>query len=334
MKVAVYGASGHTGRFVIAELLRRGHAAIAIGRDPVALAASVPRDAAAVETRAAALDSAASLDRALRGAAAVINCAGPFLDTARPVIEAALRNRIHYIDVTAEQASATATLDGCDRPARERGICIVPAAGFYGGLGDVLATAAMGDWTSADSVDLAIALDSWHPTRGTRTTGERNTAPRLVFAQGTLRPIEPAEAAPRAFAPPFGEQSMVEVPLTEAILLARHLRVRDIRNFINAAPLRDLENAATPPPIATDERGRSDQQFLFEVDVRRGDDVRGIGVRGRDIYAATAPIVVEAVEQMFAPRGAAIGALTLAQLVDAPSFLNALVRDGHLAMVE
>jgi uncharacterized protein YbjT (DUF2867 family) len=37
--VAVFGATGHTGRFVIAELLRREMKAIAIARDPAALAA-------------------------------------------------------------------------------------------------------------------------------------------------------------------------------------------------------------------------------------------------------------------------------------------------------
>ena len=72
MNIAVYGAAGHTARFVIGELLRRGHAAIRIGRDN----ANVP------EMRIARLDDAESLDRALAGVDAVINCAGPFLDTA------------------------------------------------------------------------------------------------------------------------------------------------------------------------------------------------------------------------------------------------------------
>jgi hypothetical protein len=40
------------------------------------------------------------------GAAAVINCAGPFLDTAAAVLDAALRARIHYFDVAAEQGAA------------------------------------------------------------------------------------------------------------------------------------------------------------------------------------------------------------------------------------
>jgi short subunit dehydrogenase-like uncharacterized protein len=36
----------------------------------------------------------------------VVNCAGPFLDTALPVVEAALRAKIPYLDVAAEQAAA------------------------------------------------------------------------------------------------------------------------------------------------------------------------------------------------------------------------------------
>ncbi len=44
--VAVFGAYGHTGRFVVAELLDRGYVPILSGRDPEqlgALAASYPR---------------------------------------------------------------------------------------------------------------------------------------------------------------------------------------------------------------------------------------------------------------------------------------------------
>jgi putative NADH-flavin reductase len=43
--VAVFGAAGHTGQFVVAELLRRGLAPIEIARDPGSLAAaSFPED--------------------------------------------------------------------------------------------------------------------------------------------------------------------------------------------------------------------------------------------------------------------------------------------------
>ena len=113
--VAVFGATGHTGRFVVAELLSRGIVPIAIARDLAALtAANFPgHEARGHETgareilrRKASIDDVESLDQALDGAQAVINCAGPFLETADAVAAAALRAGIHYLDVTAEQPSA------------------------------------------------------------------------------------------------------------------------------------------------------------------------------------------------------------------------------------
>src|ERR1700722_16340693 len=131
--VAVFGAAGHTGRFVIRELSRRGFAAVAIGRNAASLgAADFP---AGVRREVAAIEDPGSLARALTGADAVINCAGPFLDTAEPLVSAALRARIHYFDVTAEQASAQAIFEQYSATAEEAGVAIVPAMGFYGGLG-------------------------------------------------------------------------------------------------------------------------------------------------------------------------------------------------------
>src|SRR5918999_6280080 len=144
-QIAVYGATGHTGGFVVAELLRRGFAPVAVARDDGKLAASGFREQGIV-TRAASIDEPASLDSAFAGAAAVINCAGPFLDTAEAVAAAALRTRIHYLDVTAEQPSALATFDRFGDAAREAGVAVVPAMGFYGGLGDLLVSAAASGW--------------------------------------------------------------------------------------------------------------------------------------------------------------------------------------------
>jgi hypothetical protein len=330
MKIAVYGASGHTAGFVVAELLRRGHTPIALGRDASKVAAALGDRAGNVEIRGARLDSADSLDRGLAGTAAVIHCAGPFLDTAAPLVEAALRARVHYVDVTAEQGSALSTFASFDTPARERGIVVVPAAGFYGGLGDLLATSAMGGWAQADRIDVAIALSGWRPTPGTRRTGQRNTAPRLTLSNGKLKQLEPSTPMLWEFPAPFGTQETIELPLTETVLIARHLRVRDVRNAINHAPLRDLRDPATPGPVAADERGRSSQTFAIEAVARNGDEQRSVAVRGRDIYAITAPIVVESVERIFRTPSKPAGAYALGQLVDAADFLRALVRMEEL----
>jgi NAD(P)-dependent dehydrogenase (short-subunit alcohol dehydrogenase family) len=322
--VAVFGASGHTGRFVVAELLRRGFKPIPIGRDASRLAASGFQHRG-MESRTATMEDPASLDRALAGAAAVINCAGPFLDTAEPLVAAAVRARVHYLDVTAEQSSALAIFERFAAPARDAKIVVAPAMGFYGGLGDLLATAAMGDWASADEIRIGIALDSWRPTLGTRLTGQRNTAPRLVITGGKLAPLgNPPPASSWTFPEPFGVQQVMEVPLTEIVVIGRHLRVSHLHTFLNLAPLRDLRDPTTPPPAAADETGRSAQIFLVDVTVRNGTDIRRAIARGRDIYAFTAPLVVEAAQRILDGAAEGVGVLAPGELFDAPSFLRAL----------
>ena len=321
-QIAVFGALGHTGRFVVAALSRRGFTPIAIGRDHAALAAS-GFESRGIPTRAATIDDPASLDDALAGAGAVINCAGPFLDTAEAVTAAALRARIHYLDVTAEQASAQAVFTACDAAARAAGVIVMPAMGFYGGLSDLLATAAVGDWDRADEIRIGIAMDSWRPTRGTRVTGQRNTAPRQVIADGKLSPLVASEAS-WDFAEPFGRQDVMALPFSEVPLIARHLRVTELRTYLNHAPLRDLRDATTPPPTAVDDSGRSAQTFLVDVIARLGNQTRHASARGQDIYAVTAPLIVEAVRRILDGEARGAGALAPGAAFDAKNYLRAV----------
>lgn len=329
--VAVFGAYGHTGRFVVSELRKRGCTPILSGRDPDKLAdfaAAHPE----LEMRPASIDDPASLDRAIAGAVAVINCAGPFLDTAPPVIQAALRARAHYFDLAAEQGAATAAFENFSDLAREAGVVVVPAMAFYGGLGDLLATAAMGDWASADEIQIAVALDSWLPTLGTRLTGQRNTARRLVFSESKLQPLaDPPPKRSWNFPAPFGTQDVVGLPLTEIITISRHLKAPEIHSFMNLAPLTDLRDPNTPAPTPADESGRSAQTFMTDVIVRKGDEERRATAYGRDIYAITAPLVVEAVVRVLGIPGKVSGVVSAGEIFDARDFLGSLDPE-HLAL--
>ncbi len=328
--VAVFGAAGHTGRFVVAELLRRGIVPIAVVRNPAKPAAFAERG---VEVRGASIENPTSLDRAFEGAAAVINCAGPFLDTADAVASAALRAGIHYLDVTAEQPSAQAVYETFDKPARDAGVLIVPAMGFYGGFADLLVTAAMGDWDSADEIRIGIALDSWHPTQGTRITGEKNTARRMIVADGQLAPVpQPAAELDWDFPEPFARQAVVELPFSEIVVIARHTRSSELRTYLNRAALRDVRDATTPPPEPADEAGRSAQVFLVEALVRNGGHVRRVAAQGRDIYAFSAPLICEAVQRILDGRARGSGAQAPAAIFDARDFLDALAPQ-HLSFV-
>jgi short subunit dehydrogenase-like uncharacterized protein len=322
--VVVFGAYGHTGRFVVAELHERGWTPVLSGRDATKLVA-LANEHSGSEVRIASVDDPASLDRAIAGSSAVINCAGPFIDTSAPVIEAAVRTGTHYLDIAAEQPAVLSVFERFARPAREAGIVIVPAMAFYGGLGDLLATAAMGDWTSADEILIGTALDSWNPTRGTRLTGQRNPGPHVTFSDDKLEPIDPL---PRSwtFPAPFGRQDVVGLSLAETITISRHIRARQIHAYINLAPIKDISNPETPPPTAAEESGRSSQVFLMEAVARRGNTERRAVARGRDIYAITAPLVVEAAERVVNGLALTSGVLAPGEAFDARDFLSSLAR--------
>jgi hypothetical protein len=332
--VAVFGAAGHTGSFVVAELLRRGIVPIAIARDPAALTAANFSGLENLEhevlRRRASVDDVESLDQALEGAQAVINCAGPFLETADAVATTALRAGIHYLDVTAEQPSARATLDKYDIAAREAGIAVVPAMGFYGGFADLLVTAALGDWDHADTIDIMIGLDRWHPTRGTRITGERNTARRMVVAEGQLAPVPlPPSERYWEFGDPLGRQAVVEVPFSEIILIARHVKTAELHTYLSSIALGDVRDPATPAPKAADETGRSPQRFVVDAVVRRDGKSRRITARGRDIYAFSAPLVCEVTARLLEGEFSSVGAQPPGAIFDAQEVLSALTPD-HL----
>jgi short subunit dehydrogenase-like uncharacterized protein len=321
--VAVLGATGHTGRFVLKELDRRGLAPALLGRDSEKLA-RLHEVYPNAQVSTASVADAAALDRALSGVAIVINCAGPFLETARDVIRAALRARVPYLDVTAEQACAQATFDEFADAAEEASVPVVPAMAFYGGLADLLATAAMGAWASADEIIIAVALDSWWPTPGTRLTGKRNTARRFFIVDGSPAFIgDPPLRRSWTFPAPFGTQDVRELPFSETVTISRHLRARDVRSYMNLAPLRDLSDPNTPPPGAADESGRSAQRFVVDVVVRNGGNERRATAAGRDIYAFTAPLVVEAAQRILDGRARRVGTVAPGELFDARDFLAA-----------
>src|SRR5690606_7342684 len=115
---------------------------------------------------------------------------------------------------------------------------------------------------------------------------------RMIVADGRLAPLpQPAPESEWVFPLPFGSQTMIEIPFSEIILIASHLRASAVHTHLNRTPLLDLRDPATPPPEAIDESGRSGQTFLVDVAVRTGSETRRLIARGQDIYAFTAPLV-------------------------------------------
>ncbi|WP_327036285.1 saccharopine dehydrogenase family protein [Micromonospora ureilytica] len=322
--VAVFGAYGHTGRFVVTELRERGFGVLPVGRDARQL------DTFGLPYRVAAVSDPASLDAALTGVDAVINCAGPFASTAAGVIEAALRAGIPYVDVAAEIEANLDTFTHYTERARSAGVAVVPAMAFFGGLGDLLATTAMGDWTSADEAHVAYGLSSWHPTAGTVAAGavssERRAGRRVRYTGGRLEYHSGERELPRVdwdFPAALGRRSVLgDFTMADIVTIPRHLAIPEVRTYMTVDAATDL--VAGNAPVAVDERGRSAQTFMVDVIVRRGDTHRRVVASGRDIYAVSAPLAVEAVQRILNGQSRTSGVASAGEMFDAPDFLRAL----------
>ncbi|MGW6195052.1 NAD(P)H-binding protein [Kribbella sp. NPDC055110] len=318
--IVVYGATGHTGRFVVEELLRQHLPTAVSGRNAAALAAQWGD----LDVRPAAVDDPHALDVALKNAAAVINTAGPFATTADPIIDAAARAGIPYVDVAAELEANVSTF------ARESALPVIPAMAFYGGLGDLLVTAALGERTSADEVHVAYGLSSWHPTPGTRAAGQvsddRRNGHRVRFSGGHLQYHQDQPVQDNwTFPDPFGRRRVIaEFTMADVITIPTHIAVPEVRTYMTLEAAGDLADSDTPAPAAVDELRRSDQTFVVDVRVRTGGEERRATATGQDIYAISAPLAVGAVRRILAGETRSSGVASAGAMFDAVEFLKDL----------
>jgi short subunit dehydrogenase-like uncharacterized protein len=127
MAALLYGATGYTGRLIAGAALHLGLRPILAGRqrqrvEPLARTLGL-------DFRVAELSNAGQLRDALSGVDVVLNAAGPFVDTARPLIDACLSAGAHYLDVSGE-VDALELAAARSAEARSRGVMLLPGAGF------------------------------------------------------------------------------------------------------------------------------------------------------------------------------------------------------------
>jgi short subunit dehydrogenase-like uncharacterized protein len=123
----IYGANGYTGELITRFAAERGLKPILAGRNAEKIGALAKKHGFA--HRAFDLNDAAKLDAALGEVEFVLHCAGPFSLTSEPMVEACLRTKRHYLDITGEIAVFEA-LAARDKKAKDAGIMIMPGVGF------------------------------------------------------------------------------------------------------------------------------------------------------------------------------------------------------------
>ena len=123
----LYGATGFVGDAISRAAAASGLRPILGGRDREALNRLATE--LGLESRAFGLDEAAAIDRGLDGVTVVLNCAGPFVHTFKPMAQACMRAGAHYLDITGE-IPVYEGLAAMDAGAKARGVMLLPGVGF------------------------------------------------------------------------------------------------------------------------------------------------------------------------------------------------------------
>ncbi len=151
----IYGANGYTGELIAREAVRRGLKPVLAARSADKLGPIAKE--LGLEARAFGLDTSDAVTNGLRGIGLVLHCAGPFSATARPMIEACIKARAHYLDITGEIAVFELAQELGPR-AKAAGIVVCPGVGF-----DVIPTDCVAAALKAalpDATHLALGFDS------------------------------------------------------------------------------------------------------------------------------------------------------------------------------
>ena len=185
----IYGANGYTGALTARTAAARGERPVLAGRNRAeveALAAEL-----GLEARVFGLDDPRAIDEGLAGIAVVLHCAGPFSRTSKPMADACLRGRVHYLDITGE-AVVFESLAARDAEARAAGVMLLPGSGFDVVPSDCLAAHLKRRLPTATRLSLGFQ-PLGRVSRGTATTMAENF-PRggLVRRGGILTPVPAA----------------------------------------------------------------------------------------------------------------------------------------------
>ena len=149
----IYGANGYTGELITRYAVERGLKPILAGRNAIAIEALAKKHH--LDYRIFALDETDRLDAALQEVEMVLHSAGPFSITSGKMVEACLRNKKHYTDITGEIAvfEACAALD---KQAKDAGVMLMPGVGFDVVPSDCLALHLKNRLPTATNLSLAF----------------------------------------------------------------------------------------------------------------------------------------------------------------------------------
>jgi short subunit dehydrogenase-like uncharacterized protein len=164
----------------------------------------------------------------------VLLCAGPFSRTSRPMEDACLRTRTHYLDLTGE-IEVFEALAGRDAEARSAGVMLLPGCGFDVVPTDCLAVHLRNRLPGARRLALGFQTRG-RLSRGTATTAIEGLGRGGLVRRGGVLTAVPLAAKARTIDFGDGPRKAVVIPWGDVSTAWHSTGIPDIEVYM-AAPL-------------------------------------------------------------------------------------------------
>jgi short subunit dehydrogenase-like uncharacterized protein len=279
----LYGATGYVGTEAARMAIEHGLQPIIAGRD----AAKIEKLASelGVESRVFDLNDPQRIEQSLQDIPVVLHCAGPYLYTYKPIVDACLRTGTHYLDITGELPVYEA-IAARDTEARARGVMLLPGVGFDVVPTDCLAVHLKQCLPSATHLTLAfqgqgpaglppgtqrtvielISYGNRVRRDGQLVEPEQATKTRLIdFGRG------PVEAAQMIWGDVFTAYYSTRIPnIEDYAVLPKAVRqqmaaANSLRPLFKLGAMRSLLKRGVKPGATADERARTSMHVWGEV---------------------------------------------------------------------
>ncbi|SNT34789.1 Uncharacterized conserved protein [Ekhidna lutea] len=202
----IYGAYGYTGRLIVEECLKNGIKPIIAGRDAEKTMTYAKKHE--LEYDVFEVSDRKKLENWLKRGEVVVHCAGPFIHTAKSMVQGCLATNTHYLDITGE-FQVFDLIKEYGEKAKEKGIMLLPGTGFDVVPSDCLAKHLHNKMPNATDLKLAFVSKGGKLSRGTAKTMIENLGePQTLRRGGDYEGIPMGKSAIEIDYGPFKQISM------------------------------------------------------------------------------------------------------------------------------
>lgn len=292
----IYGAAGYTGGMAAEHAASAGLDIVLAGREKERARLEALAGRIGADIRLFSLGDPDAVATGLEDISVLLNAAGPFMNTAEPLMSAAIRAGKHYLDFSAELDTYREAL-ALDGRARAAGVMLLPGSGGSVAMLGSLAGHAVARVRNARKIRIALHV-AGAMSRGSATSASQNiVSETLHLVDGELVARSPEEV--RDFDFGSGPQSSFPVTLPDLVTIHQATGVSDIEVFVHVTaggfPIGNAKDMPAGPSI--EERAASRYHAAVEVTDADGTVVRSVldTVNG---YTFTAMAAAEAARRV------------------------------------